>query len=351
MSMLHSGPQSHTDPVGGLAGSVAGITYGPVPSRRFGRSLCVNNLTPKVCTYSCAYCPFGRTVRMGTERQSFHGSEVVARAVRARVEQVRRAAEPIDHITFVPSGEPTLDTALGRAVHVLRPLGIPVAVVTNGSLLSNHEVREGLAEADRVCIKLDAVRENAWRRLNRPHRRLDLGGVLEGVRTFADSYAGVLSVETTLVGGVNDGDDDVRATAIFVSSLRPATAYLSVPTPPTAEAWAMPPAEAVLARAWELFRCFQPDVELLAGYGDEAPGSTGDPEQDLLAAAALHPLREMAVRHLLERAGAPWGVVSGLLQRGALVEVRYGPHRYYLRPVCDSAARATPGDPGALRVH
>jgi len=202
-----------------------------------------------------------------------------------------------------------------------------------------------------VCIKVDAVREGCWRRVNRPHRRLELDAVLEGIRTFAASYQGVLTTETTLVGGINDGTDDLRATAIFVSSLRPATAYLSVPTRPTAEDWARPPAEAVLARAWEMFRSFNPNVELLSGYGDDAPGDAEDPEQDLLAMAAVHPLREMAVRHVLEHAGASWAVVSQLVGRGALVEARCGPHRYYLRPVREGADAQRPAQPGTLSTH
>jgi wyosine [tRNA(Phe)-imidazoG37] synthetase (radical SAM superfamily) len=333
MSTLHSGPLPKPDQVGSQAGSADGITFGPVPSRRFGRSLGVNNLKPKVCTYSCVYCQLGRTVRMCTERQPFHGSHAVAQAVTIRMEQARRSGEHIDHITVAPAGEPTLDVGLGRAIHVLRSLGIPVAVVTNGSLFTKREVREALSEAAHVCIKVDAVREETWRRANRPHRRLDLAAVLDGMRDFARDYGGRLSTDTMLLDGVNDGDDDVHTTAAFVASLHPATVYLSVPTRPTAEDWVRPPSEVALARAWEVFRLCHPRVELLAGYEGDAFMSTGDPEQDLLSIAAVHPMREMAVRHLLEHAGASWEVVSRLLERHALVEVHYGPHRYYLRPL------------------
>lgn len=332
MSTLHSGPAPHTVSGGSLTGSAAGITSGPVPSRRFGRSLGVNNLKPKVCTYSCAYCRLGRTVRMGTERQPFLGADAVARAVRTSVEEARRSGEQIDHITFVPTGEPTLDVGLGRAIHLLRTHGIPVAVVTNGTLLTSREVRDALSEADRVGIKVDAVREEAWRRVNRPHRRLELAAILDGMRAFADSYGGTLSTETVLVDGVNDGEEEVRATAAFVASLRPATVYLSAPTLPTAEPWARIPSEAALTRAWELFRAWNPRVELLVGYEDDAYVSTGDPVRDLLSIAAVHPMRELAVHRMLQHAGARWGVVSELVEKGDLVEVHYGPHRYYIRP-------------------
>jgi len=332
MSTLHSGSTPHTVPGGSLTASAAGITFGPVPSRRFGRSLVVNNLKPKVCPYSCAYCQLGRTVCMGTERQPFHGAETVARAVRVRVEEARQSGERIDHVTFVPTGEPTLDLGLRRAIHVIRSLGIPVAVVTNGALLTNREVREALCEADRISLKVDAVREASWRRINRPHLRLDLAAILDGMRTFAAEYGGTLSTETVLIDGVNDGEEEVRATAAFVASLHPTTVYLSAPTPPTAEAWARVPSEAALTRAWELFRAWNANVELLVGYEDDAFASTGDPVRDLLSIAAIHPLREMAAHHVLEHAGASWGVVSELVEKGDLVEVHYGPHRYYMRP-------------------
>jgi wyosine [tRNA(Phe)-imidazoG37] synthetase (radical SAM superfamily) len=242
-----------------------------VPSRRFGASLTINNIKPKVCTYSCTYCHVGQTIRMCTERQAFHGADAVCRAVRGHVEETRRTGERIDHLTFAADGEPTLDVGLGRAVHVLRSMGIPVAVVTNGALLTHPEVRHALAEADRVSLKVDAVREGAWRRINRPHRRLDLGAILDAMRDFASSYQGTLLTETTLLDGVNDDEEELCATAAFVGDLEPATAYLVVPAGRTAEPSVRPSSEAVLARASELFRARHPRVELLVGHHGAAP--------------------------------------------------------------------------------
>jgi len=125
MSTLHTGPLPHAEPAGALQEGAAGITFGPVLCRRFGRSLGVNNLTPKVCPYSCVYCQRGRTVRMSTERRPFHGSHAISLSVTAQVTQARRHGEPIHHIVFVPQGEPTLDEGLGRAIHVLRPCASP----------------------------------------------------------------------------------------------------------------------------------------------------------------------------------------------------------------------------------
>lgn len=316
-----------------------GTAFGPVPSRRLGRSLGINNIPPKVCSYSCAYCQVGRTVQMHCDRRAFFGSASVAAAVRNRVDAARRAREPIDYLTFVPDGEPTLDMGLDATIRLLRPLGIPIAVITNGSLLSRSDVRSVLLSADHVSLKVDAVRTETWRRVNRPHRRLDLAAILDGMSEFASRFEGTLTTETMLVDDVNDGEDELRATARFVGLLNPTVAYLSVPTRPPAEPWVHIPREAALARAYEVFRAWHPRVELLLGYEGDAFSATGDPAEDLMSITAVHPMRESAVRRLLDHSDASWGVVSELVEGGKLTEVRYGPHRYYLRRL---AGRATP---------
>lgn len=333
MSTLVTPPRPARVPSEGLERSLLhGTTFGPVPSRRFGRSLGVNNIPPKVCTYSCAYCQVGRTVQMRCDRRPFYGAASVGADVRRRVAEARRTEVPIDSITFAPDGEPTLDSELGGAVRRLRPLGVPIAVITNGSLLSLSSVREALAAADHVSIKVDAVRTDTWRRVDRPHRRLELDAILDGMRRFRASFKGVVTTETMLLDGVNDSEEELRHTAAFIGELNPRTAYLSVPTRPPAEAWARVPEESVVARAYEVFRAFHPAVELLVGYEGDAFASTGDLVSDLLSITAVHPMREAAVRRLLTQASQPWRVVDELLGSGLLTEVRYGPHRYYLRP-------------------
>ncbi len=325
------------------ARGLRGTAFGPVPSRRFGCSLGINNIPPKVCTYSCVYCQVGRAVQVHSDRRAFFGASAVTTAVRRRVEAALRASQQVDSLTFVPDGEPTLDVGLERSIHVLRDLGIPIAVLTNGSLLTRSDVRAALAEADHVSLKVDTVRDVTWRRINRPHRRLDLAGILDGMLTFASGFEGTLSTETMLVAGLNDDEDELRATGAFVSELNPETAYLTVPTRPPAEGWVVPPEEAVLARAHEIFRRFHPRVELLLGFEGEGFVSAGDPVEDLLAITSVHPMREAAVRRLLARGGAGWDVVEELVERGALTETRYGGHRFYVRAV--RGAGAQPGSP------
>lgn len=166
-------------------------------------------------------------------------------------------------------------------------------------------MRGELDWADWVSLKIDTVDEVRWRQVNRGHGGLRLRGIMDGMREFADRYRGRLVTETMLVAGLNDGESELRATASFIGSLEPATAYVAVPIRPPAEPWVRPATAEAQARAYEVYRAMAGHVELLVGYEGDAFASTGDPREDLLAIAAVHPMREHAVARYLVRAGAP----------------------------------------------
>jgi wyosine [tRNA(Phe)-imidazoG37] synthetase (radical SAM superfamily) len=270
---------------------------------------------------------------MQTRRRSFWEPEIVLAAVRDKLEAARRRAEPVEYLTFVPDGEPTLDANLGHTIRSLRSLGIPIAVISNGALVDREDVRAELAEADWVSFKVDAVREPTWRRINRPHGLLRLDPILKGMEAFAADFHGTLATETMALDDLDGAETELRATADFIGELRPATAYLAVPTRPPAEHWVRPATEAAIARAYEVFRGAHGNVELLIGYEGDAFAWTGDPREDLLSITAVHPMREAAVRRLIGRAGANWSEVMRMVREGTLVETRYGGHRYFLRPI------------------
>jgi len=305
--------------------------FGPIPSRRLGRSLGINNIPPKVCTYSCVYCQVGRTTRMRVERGPFHTPEEIAEAVRRRVESIREANESIDYVTFVPDGEPTLDVNLGRTIELLRPLGIKTAIITNSSLLWRADVRSDLLKLDLISVGVDAALDEIWHRVNRPQSKLRLDRVLDGLLTFAKAYEGKLIAETMLVQGVNDSEENVTAVARFLAQLKPARGYLAVPTRPPAESWVCPPDEAVINRAYQIFSERLDSVEYLIGYEGTAFSSTGDVVEDLLSITAVHPMRADAVGDLVARAGADWSAVEGLVEQQKLVVTRYDGRTFYLR--------------------
>ncbi|MCK5620554.1 MAG: radical SAM protein, partial [Candidatus Krumholzibacteria bacterium] len=181
--------------------------FGPVPSRRLGQSLGINNVPAKTCSYGCVYCQVGRTNLMQIRRQFLYEPEEVFDVVQDKVKKTLAAGERIDYLSFVPDGEATLDVNLGREIDMLRVLKIDIAVITNGSIIDDPDVQHELARADLVSLKVDAVREGAWRRVDRPHGRLDLDSILEGMLTFSKMYDGRLMTETLLVHGTNDGED------------------------------------------------------------------------------------------------------------------------------------------------
>jgi wyosine [tRNA(Phe)-imidazoG37] synthetase (radical SAM superfamily) len=310
------------------------LAFGPVPSRRLGRSLGINNIPPKICAYSCAYCQLGRTIKLQVARQPFYEPEDILKAVQAKVNQAQAAGEAIDYLTFVPDGEPTLDLNLGRAIELLRPLGLPIAVISCAALIWREDVRAELRQADWISLKVDAVTAEVWRRLNRPYGTLPLSAILEGALEFRAAFDGKLVTETMLVAGVNDSPNLVKETAGFIARLQPDTAYLSIPTRPPAESWVRPSDEAVINRAYQLFSDRGVKrVEYLIGYEGNAFACSGNVEDDLLSITAVHPMREDAVKQLLTHAKAPWSVVQRLMAQGQLIETSYNQQTFYLRKI------------------
>lgn len=309
------------------------VAFGPIPSRRLGWSLGINNIPAKACSYTCLYCQVGPTTEKTIEPREFFTPAQIVDAVTTHLTQAQKQGARVDYLTFVPDGEPTLDVHLGETIAQLKRLGIPVAVLTNATLLWRPEVRSRLALADLVSVKVDAVNKEPWQRINLPHRDLDLTHLLQGIRDFAAEYSGRLISETMLLAGINDEADTLTATAEFLATITPHTAYLAVPTRPPTVPSVHGSAPLALTRAHEIFAARLPRVELLTGHETEAFAHTGNARADLLAITAVHPMRESAVRQLLRDDRANWQLVESLLADGELKHVDYEGQRFYLRPV------------------
>jgi wyosine [tRNA(Phe)-imidazoG37] synthetase (radical SAM superfamily) len=305
------------------------LVYGPVPSRRLGRSLGVNHVPPKTCSYSCVYCQLGRTDNMILDRRRFYDPGVIVEQVRERLEA---AGDEIDYVTFVPDGEPTLDVSLGEMIEAVNGMGARTAVIGNASLLWMEDVRGDLMEADWVSVKVDAVTEEAWRRVDRPHGGLDHVAVLDGVRTFAGEYGGTLATETMLVEGYNDGEEPGHV-AGFLREIDADVSYVAIPTRPPAEVSVKPAGEEAVNRAYQVFSGVLGSVEYLIGYEGNAFASSGDFEKDILSITAVHPMREEAVEALLMRDGSGWEEVERLIGEDKLVELEYMGNRFYMRRI------------------
>jgi wyosine [tRNA(Phe)-imidazoG37] synthetase (radical SAM superfamily) len=307
------------------------IIFGPVPSRRLGRSLGINNIPPKICSYSCIYCQLGRTIKLRKDRDTFYPPIHIFNEVRKKVNRLQNSGEKIDYLTFVPDGEPTLDILLGEEIELLKSFRIPIAVITNSSFLWKEDVRKALDRADLVSLKIDSLDEAIWRKINRPHIGLKLSLILAGIRTFVREFQGKLVTETMLVKGLNDADANIGKIAAFLKELKPAKAYVSVPTRPPAEENVEIPYEEVVLQAFQIFKESGLDAELLTGYEGNEFSATGDVETDLLSITAVHPMREESVNVILDRAKEDWGIVRKLVDQRKLIELHYQGRKYYLR--------------------
>ena len=160
------------------------ISFGPVPSRRLGHSIGINNIPPKFCSYSCIYCQIGRTTKMQVTRQIFYKPQMVFKSVKNKIKESKKRDETINYLTFVADGEPTLDYCLGEEIELFRPLGFKIAVITNSSLIWDEKVRDDLSKADWVSVKIDAINQSIWRKINRPHVSIKHQKILEGLIDF-----------------------------------------------------------------------------------------------------------------------------------------------------------------------
>ena len=307
------------------------IAFGPVPSRRLGQSLGINNIPPKICTYSCVYCQLGRTHNMQVERKEFYKPEEILQAVEKKIKESREKKEPIDYLTFVPDGEPTLDVKLGEEIELLKPLGIKIAIITNSSLIWDKVVRDVLSKADWVSVKIDAISQNIWHKIDRPHGSLKLQEILEGISEFSNSFNGYLVTETMLIQDINDNSSEFENIADFISNLNIKKSYLSIPTRPPAEKWVKPATEYKINSAYQIFKERGIDVEYLIGYEGNAFAYTGNVEEDLISITSVHPMKKEAIIEFLKKANSSWGVIKKLIEEKKLVEIKYKKNKFYMR--------------------
>lgn len=263
--------------------------FGPVPSRRLGQSLGIDPIPPKTCNWNCVYCQLGRSVPVVNERRHYVPTQTIIAQVRDALDAHR--AGDIDWITFVGSGEPTLHAGLGeliRAVKAMTP--IPVAVITNGSLLYLPEVRGELLPADAVLPTLDAGEQALYRRINRPWASLTFDRLLQGLISFREEYPGKLWPEVMLVRGLNDSEQALRSIAAALRRVRPDEVHLNLPTRPPAETWVQPADAEGIMRAQaiigDIARVVRPSSGRLdlSGYTDVVEAVVG--------IVTRHPMRE-----------------------------------------------------------
>jgi len=212
---------------------MAQYVFGPVPSRRLGFSLGVDIIPPKYCCFDCIYCQIGKTTSVEMTRRSFIDPHIIIEEITDAVNK----AERIDYITFSGSGEPTLNSDLGTMIEeVKKTTDIPVAVITNGALLYLHDVRQDLMLADVVLPSLDAVSEDIFRLINRPHSLIKIDTIIRGLKLLRNEYQGKIWLEIMLIKDVNDTREELEKFKEIVLELNVDKLQLNTVTrPPTEE--------------------------------------------------------------------------------------------------------------------
>jgi len=232
--------------------------FGPVPSRRLGRSLGIDLVPFKTCTYDCIYCQLGRTTDKTVQRREWAPIDIVIAQLKEKLD-----SSP-DYITLSGSGEPTLFSRLEELISRIKDItDIPVAVLTNGSLLWLPDVRKSIIKADLVVPSLDAGSDAFFQYVNRPHQDISFDKMLEGLIKFRREYRGQYWLEVFLLGGVTTTEKEIRLLADCIDCIGPDRVQLNTVTRPPAESFAFPiPKEQLENIASQL----GDNVEIIADY-------------------------------------------------------------------------------------
>lgn len=307
------------------------ISFGPVPSRRLGKSLGINNIvSPKTCSYGCIYCQVGKTRIKSISRNIFYEPSVILDEVTKHLKRLNKKNYP-DYLTFVSNGEPTLDKDLGKSIKLLKKTGIPVAVISNGSMLFDESVRQDLFLADWVSLKMDASDNDIWKKINRPFHKLNFEKHINNILQFAGEYEGKLNTETMIVKGMNDTVKNFSGLADMIRQINPDKAYLSIPTRPPSEKTVKQPDTEKLNLAWQIFNNMNIPAELLTGFEGTDTGYTGNIYEDILNITAVHPLREDTLTELLKKDKSDCQTVESLIKQKLIKPVIYKGKKFFIR--------------------
>jgi wyosine [tRNA(Phe)-imidazoG37] synthetase (radical SAM superfamily) len=285
--------------------------FGPLPSRRLGQSLGIDPIPSKTCNWSCVYCQLGRTRPLVDERKEYIPKEEIVEEVRETLASHKPG--DIDWITFVGSGEPTLHSGLGWMIRQVKAMtDIPIAVITNGSLLYLPEVRKGLLAADAVLPSLNAGTDALYQKINRPYHVQTFDRLVSGLLAFRQEYKGKLWIEVMLIKDLNDTEEALQDLAAVLRQIKPDAVHIVLPTRPAAESWVKVPDEEGLMRA----------RAILSGIADVVHPVEGDLDlsgnSNLIDAVvniiSRHPVRQVELEKALAKYLPEGQSVSGMLE-------------------------------------
>lgn len=305
--------------------------YGPLYSRRLGRSLGVDPIPMKTCNWNCVYCQLGRSVPLTNVRKDYVPRERILEELNQTLGILD--LRQLDWITIAGSGEPLLLASLGWLIRQIKTrTQIPVAVITNGSLLYLPEVREDLMAADAVLPTVNAGSADIYFRVNRPHPEVTFERFVEGLMRFREAYTGQFWPEVMLIKGFNDSDHAMKAIAMLLAKMRPDRIHINLPIRPAAESWVLPPDQERIKRAIAIFGPLAQVIHLPQEQVDIS--QLGDVLQVIAGIVSRHPLWEEEILAVLPH----WqpekirAALSTLEARGIIGSVHRQGRQYWCAP-------------------
>ncbi|UCF69670.1 MAG: radical SAM protein [candidate division WOR-3 bacterium] len=299
--------------------------YGPVPSRRLGLSLGIDIVPHKNCSYDCIYCQLGTTDYKTTSRKEYTPVRGILEEIKTAVANKQR----IDYITFSGSGEPTLHSGIGRIIDGVKKMtSIPTAVLTNGSLLHQSDVRNDLIHASVVLPTLCTVNQEMFIKIHRSVPQLDIMEIVRGYIDFRRMFKGLIWLELMIIKGINDKPEHITGMRSVIEEIAPDRIHLNTVARPPSEDYAEPVTAEVLERIkamlgskCEIIAEFRPPGE---GHGD------GDPSESILSIIQRRPV---TIEDLIEVSGLTRGEIieriEQLMKEGTVISSIHGDRRYY----------------------
>lgn len=267
--------------------------FGPVPSRRLGRSLGISPIPKKTCNYSCVYCQLGRTNKMTNMRQEFFPLEDIL----SEFDEYLKDEDKFDVVSVVGEGEPTLYSRLGDLIKGLKErTSKPVAVITNSALMYDPQVRKDLMEADIVLPSLDSCDEETWHKVDRPYGRLVYNDVFDGLIQFTKEYKGQIFMELMLMDGINDDDLSLQKFHDIYKNLHYDKLYINTPVRPPAESYVSVSSPETIQKAVELLGGISIDALANGGFFSEIK----DDYEAIISIIGRHPMNQFEILGFLE---------------------------------------------------
>jgi wyosine [tRNA(Phe)-imidazoG37] synthetase (radical SAM superfamily) len=298
--------------------------FGPVPSRRLGKSLGIDLIPAKTCTYDCLYCQVGKTTVKTLHAKAFAPLQDVFKELGDKLNQVSP-----DTITLSGSGEPTLHTGIGEVISFVRGrTNIPTAIITNGSLLYRKEIRQRILQAHMIMPTLSTAFEETFQAIHRPHGQLRLSHVVEGLIALRSEYKGLLLLEIPFLSGFNDSDAEVKALKNTISDVAPDKIHLNTVVRPPADPDALPLDR---KRLEEIMIFLGGSAEIIAERALPLENtSLGGRTSRILEMAKRRPVRAIDIAHGLGmNLEDVEGLVKGLMLKNHLRFVKHDDDVYY----------------------